>query len=228
MLAMAHLFFQRSQLLSFVSLINFMQIDRFRVTLISALTVGTIAVLIKSNFFPTPPKITQFEIPKGLALPNWTLKSSQILYAAQQTFQSGRQYQYRQGKDTIDIEIRHLVNTEGSIKDYLKVYKSVDLHSPDIRQNNGFYGIFTHQNRTYLSACVNPRGESTFSGTQFARNRNLQDIRLDRILPWLLGSESLRDDRCLWVELSVANGDRELLENVWFQLYPTLRNRFQQ
>ncbi|MCU0549615.1 MAG: cyanoexosortase A system-associated protein, partial [Leptolyngbya sp. Prado105] len=161
--------------------------------------------------------------------PNWKLQSSNRLYATQKTFESGRQYQYQQGKSTIDIEIRHLVNTEGNIKDYLQVYRSMTLQQPpDIRQKDGFYGIFTHQDRTYLSACVNSRGGSTFSGTQFARNRNLQDIRPDRIVPWLLGAESLRDQRCLWVELSVANRDREHLENVWFQLYPTLRNRFGQ
>lgn len=203
-----------------------MKTDRFKLIYVCALTVGTITVLIKAHFYPNQPAVTEFEIPKTLELSGWMLKSSSSIHENQRTFQSGRQYQYQQNQNTIDIEIQHLVNTDGDIKQYLQVYRSVTLtQSPTIQQKNGFYGLFNHQNRSYLSACINPKGESTFTGTQFARNRNLYDIRVDRIVPWLFSSASLRDQRCLWVQLSTT-GDRETLEKVWFAIYPTLRDRF--
>ncbi len=204
-----------------------MKLDRFRFAYVGMLTAGTIAVLIKAHLYPNQPAVASFEVPTALELPNWTLKSSRSINDNQRTFQSGRDYQYQQNQNTIEIEIRHLVNTDGDIKEYLQVYEAMRLtYSPIVQQKNGFYGLFTHQNRSYLSACINPKGESTFTGTQFARNRNLHDIRVDRIVSWLFSSASLRDQRCLWVQLSTKNGDRERLEKVWFDLYPTLRDRF--
>ncbi|MGG6265316.1 cyanoexosortase A system-associated protein [Leptolyngbya sp. AN03gr2] len=204
-----------------------MKNDRFKFIYVCVLTAGTIAVLIKAHFYPNKPTKTAFEIPQTLNLPNWSFKSSSAINDNQSNFQSGKTYQYQQNQNTIDIEIRHIVNTDGDVRDYLQVYQAIALTQAPITQNkNGFYGLFTHQNRTYLSTCINPKGESTFTGVQFARNRNLYDIRLDRIALWLFSSTSLRDERCLWVQLSTTNSDRELLEKVWLQIYPTLRDRF--
>lgn len=204
-----------------------MKNDRFKFIYVCVLTAGTIAVLIKAHFYPNKPATTAFEVPQSLELPDWTLKSSSVINDNQMTFQSGRNYEYQQKQTTIDIEVRHIVNTDADVRQYLQVYQSINLtQPPTVQHKNGFYGLFAYQNRSYLSACINPKGESTFTGIQFARNRNLYDIRLDRIVPWLFSAASLRDDRCLWVQLSTANGDRELLEKVWFKLYPTLRDRF--
>jgi cyanosortase A-associated protein len=209
-----------------------MQIDRFRVGLVSILTISTISVGLKTAFFPNQSSMTQFEIPQFLELSSSKIQSVSLSEKHQKTFQSGKRYQYQQKQTVIDIEIRHLVNTDGSVKEFLQVYQSMTLNqTPSIRRKEGigFYGLFTHQNRSYLSACINPRGESTFTGTQFGRNRNLYDIRLDRIIPWLFTASSLRDQRCLWIQLSTPEtSDRaySILENTWFELYPTLHDRF--
>jgi cyanosortase A-associated protein len=204
-----------------------MNLDRFRVSLISILTLSTVSVWAKTIIFPSQNGFTQFEIPALIELSNSKIQSV-VINENQKTFQSGRRYQ----QNAIDIEIRHLVNTGGDIEEYLRVYRSMSLtQAPTIRQREdiGFYGLFTEQNRSYLSACINPRGESTFTGTQFARNRNLYDIRVDRIIPWLFTSASLRDQRCLWVQISTPttfDRDYSTLEKTWFSLYPTLRDRF--
>ncbi|BAU14344.1 hypothetical protein LEP3755_48910 [Leptolyngbya sp. NIES-3755] len=204
-----------------------MKNDRFKFIYICVLTVGTIAVLIKAHFYPNKPTKTAFEIPQTLNLPNWSLQSSSAINENQSNFQSGKIYQYQQNQTAIDIEVRHIVNTDGDVRDYLQVYQSIALStSPTVRYKDGYYAIFTHQNRSYLSACINPKGESTFTGVQFARNRNLYDIRLDRIVPWIFSATSLRDERCLWVQLSTLNRDREGLEKTWFDLYPNLRKQF--
>ncbi|MBE9009394.1 cyanoexosortase A system-associated protein [Pseudanabaenaceae cyanobacterium LEGE 13415] len=204
-----------------------MKNDRFKFIYVCVLTASTIAVLIKAHFYPNKPIATVFEIPHTLELSNWSLKSSSVINDNQSTFQSGRDYQYQQNQHTIDIEIRHIVNTDGDVRDYLQVYQSIALtQSASIQNKNGFYGLFTHQNRIYLSACINPKGESTFTGVQFARNRNLFDIQPNRIALWLFSSTSLRDERCLWVQLSTTNRDRELLEKVWLDIYPSLQSHF--
>lgn len=207
-----------------------MKTDRFRVGLVSMLTISTISVGLKTTFFPNQSSTTQFEIPQFLELSGSKIQSVSLSEKHQKTFQSGGRYQYQQQQ--INIEIRHLVDTDGSVKEFLQVYQSIALNqNPSVRRKEGigFYGLFTHQNRSYLSACINPRGESTFTGTQFARNRNAHDIRFDRIIPWLFTASSLRDQRCLWVQLSTSEtSDRaySILENIWFELYPTLNDRF--
>ncbi|MBW4440846.1 MAG: cyanoexosortase A system-associated protein [Plectolyngbya sp. WJT66-NPBG17] len=207
-----------------------MNLDRFKFGLISVLILNTASICIKAIFCPNQSNSTalKFEIPHFIELSNSKIQSVAI-HENQKTFQSGRKYQYQQNKNKIDIEVLYLTNTSGDIKEYLQVYRSISLVQPPvIRQKAevGFYGLFKIENRSYLSACINPRGESTFTGTQFARNRNLYDIRADRIILWLFSSTSLRDQRCVWVQVSTANGDREMLEKIWFDIYPTLNYLF--
>ena len=38
--------------------------------------------------------------------------------------------------------------------------------------------------------------------SQFIHNRYTNDFTLSRVLPWVLGKEVLKDDRCVWAQLS--------------------------
>ena len=213
------------------------RLERLRIGLMIALLGCTVLVLSKTSLYPNQrlntPKIL---LPITLNLQGWQLEVSEPIQEQQPEFQSGQRYRYLKNGSGIDIEIRHIVNTKGNIKDYLKLYESMNLsHVPTIRQSEkfGFYGVFIEDNRSYLSACINPRGKSTFTGVQFAHNRNTLDMTPDRIFPWLLGQAELRDDRCLWVIFSMpTEGDPEStyheLEDLWFSLYPDLQIRFAQ
>jgi cyanosortase A-associated protein len=99
---------------------------------------------------------------------------------------------------------------------------------PQYQPGLGNYGVLVHNNRLYLTACINARGESTLTNQQFQQNRYSHDLQLGRILPWVLGQKSsLFDERCLWTLMSTplpANAEVDLpqvkaayqsLESAW-------------
>jgi cyanosortase A-associated protein len=212
------------------------QIERFRLGLIVVLFSSILIVLAKINLFPNQKTTVTFTLPSTVSLLGWQSRTSEPIHENYPNFQSGRKFQYHQNKTTIDAEMRHLINTDGDVKQYLERYRSMSLtQAPLMRYQTGvgFYGLVTDSDRAYLSACINPRGESTFTGIQFGRNRNTLDLQVDRILPWLLGVTELRDHRCLWVILSIpAEGNAEknyrVLEAAWFSLYTDLQAYFSQ
>lgn len=179
---------------------------------------------------------TPFVFPPAVPLPEWQTLPSQSLVA--QTTQdpnyiSGKRYQYTQKSLPLDIEMRYLVNTVGDVKDFLKTYTSISL-SPTLRQQEGvgFYGLFTYQGKAYLSSCINPYGGSTVTDNQFKQNRNTKDLQISRLLPWLLGQEDLKDERCLWTQLSIPlrysspEPTYQILEKAWFSWHQWWQPRF--
>jgi cyanosortase A-associated protein len=55
---------------------------------------------------------------------------------------------------------------------------------------------------------------------QFLKNQVTYDLQIGRLMPWLLGEETLRDRRCLWAHLSTPlNGTNpEFPTNFWNKL----------
>jgi cyanosortase A-associated protein len=72
----------------------------------------------------------------------------------------------------------------------------------------GHYGVLTHKDaktqtsRAYLSACINPQGESTATEQQFTHNLS-KGWQPSQVGSWILGQKSLIDRRCLWTLMSV-------------------------
>jgi cyanosortase A-associated protein len=209
--------------------------ERVRFGLIILLLAGIFGVLGKINLYPNQRNTNiTFILPKTLELPNWQFNASQPINKNHPQVENGKNYRYLQNGTAIDIEIHHVINTDGDVRGYLEDYKSLSLSQvPSVRQNEqtGFYGLFSEGTRSHLSACINPRGQSTFTGVQFARNRNTFDLKPERVFPWLLGQSELRDYRCLWVILSISHEGNltnayQLLENTWFALQPGLQLSF--
>ncbi|OKH37898.1 cyanoexosortase A system-associated protein [[Phormidium ambiguum] IAM M-71] len=206
--------------------------ERTRLIVLISIFSAVVGVLVKSILFPTPSKIaTSFYLPEIVPLDGWqSLPSFPLLDSSSI---SGRRYQYINNNLRLDIEMRYFVNTSGEVRNFIKSYESISA-SPQIKQKEGigFYGMFTHQDRAYLSACINPHGFSTFTARQFKQNRNLYDVQFNRLLPWLLGQENLKDERCLWTYLSipVKSSPPEVayqnLENIWFSWYKWWSPRF--
>ena len=91
----------------------------------------------------------------------------------------------------------------------------------------GYYILYNDKKNAYLTSCINPRGGSTVNSSQFMQNRYKHDINSQRILPWILGQDVFRDDRCIWIQLSIPL-DREVvtttytvLESIWDDNYAT-------
>ncbi len=212
-----------------------MTVQKFRIALLATTAIGIILVLIKSIVNPVSrnPQIAEFAFPETVPLPKWQLVATDAVnphlvkpptYISGE-FVSGKHYRYSRNGTTIDIEMRYFANTNGDLKSFI-THQTGQL-SPVLRQQDrGVYALFSHQEKAYLSACINPSGGSTVTSDRFNRNRLLYDPHWQRIVPWFLGEKGLQDRRCLWAHLSVAIADGDsidsayqTLETVWFSWY---------
>lgn len=118
----------------------------------------------------------------------------------------GQQYQYQQRGQTITAEVREELG-DGNVSRFLFVHTPIRTANATMQirfqPGIGYYGVLTHAGQAYLSACVNPRGNSTVTEPQFTQNHYQQDLDVGRLLPWILGQKSLVDGRCLWTLMSI-------------------------
>ncbi len=191
--------------------------------------------------------VTPFTFPSVVPLPGWQPLESRPLVSPiasssvdiHEADLTSRQYRYSsQNHQQMEIEMHYVAGTLGNFQGYLEGFSQIRWQSTlpqNLRHHEGvgFYSLFVHQGRSHLIACINPRGGSTVTNTQFLANRRTYDLQLQRIVPWLLGKESLLDRRCLWSHLSIplhkASVDtRPVLEKAWWSWYQWWRSRFPQ
>jgi len=208
-----------------------------RVSLLALTFGGVILVLGKSVFAPASEKKSTaqaFEFPTDVPLPSWQPLGSQSLMEP-----LGRNYQYRQGDLKLVIEMRYVESpfeNEALFREYNPSVLSPGELAPTIRQHKaiGAYSLSVDEQRAYLRACINPRADSAITYTQLIQNRYKADLRLGRLLPWLMDQESLLDNRCLWTHLSLSIKDSspeqayQTLENTWLPWYQWWHSRFSQ
>ena len=125
---------------------------------------------------------------------------------------AGNTYVYQRDRAsspvTLTVELRYLVETDPNVRNLLLKYGKPPATVPfpstiQHREETGFYSLYYTQGTAYLSSCINSRGESPVTEAQFNQNRYMYDLRLDRVLPVLLGRETLRDGRCLFTVMSI-------------------------
>ena len=212
-------------------------------TILLATTAIATAFTLVTSFVRTEAKslqIKDYAFPESVALSQWKLFFSQpvkphLVRSSEYIsgdFIAGKHYRYHQDKKLLDIEMRYFANTNGDLKSFI-TSQTEELSSVLKDSETGFYSVYTHKNKAYLSACINPHGISTVTSDRFNRNLMIHDTRLDNILPWLLGRSEFRDKRCLWAHLSMPL-DRNIpsketyktLETVWFDWHDWWRSHY--
>ncbi|WP_413201174.1 cyanoexosortase A system-associated protein [Nostoc piscinale] len=204
--------------------------------------IFSVGVLVagKSIFFPPIKEKTHtFAFPEEVPLAQWQTSVATPIKSSTETQQNPdllakKHYRYVKNDLSLDIEMRYLQNFYyADIGAYIQ--RNLGIKSSTlVRQQEGvgYYGLGIDKQKAYLSSCINPRGGSTFTHTQFRENRISQDISLNRVIPILLGEEALLDKRCLWVYLSIPlkNSSPEeayqTLEKAWFSWYQWWQPRF--
>lgn len=210
--------------------------NNLRISLLAITLSSALLILAKVILYPATSRYTvsAFTFPFVVPLAGWQLLPSVPISSQQEhpEYLSGRRYQYIQATVPLTIEMRYLNKTNGEVKNLLKSYTSIPL-SPKLhyQEGIGFYGTFIYQQKAYLSSCINPRGGSTVTQSQFNQNRHTYDVKINRLLPWLLGQAKLEDKRCLWTQLSIplkssSSEAYQTLETAWFTWYQWWYPRF--
>jgi cyanosortase A-associated protein len=167
----------------------------------------------------------------SVPIQGWDLIASEPVTSNEEA-KFGRRYQYQQGKTKLQAD-QFYMQSDGNVSRYLFVHTPIRTANATMKvkfqPGVGHYGLVAHGGKAYLSACVNPRGLSTVTESQFTQNRYASDLQISRIIPWLLGRESLIDYRCLWtlMSLPVKDGSQsgtaisdekayQALESAWF------------
>ncbi len=210
-----------------------------RIWLLAALFTGVLCVLAKLILFPNSSHlgVTPYNFPTTVPLPQWQLLDSTLLKITDDpNFVASRRYRYQQDRSALNIDMHYIIHSSGDVKDFIKKHISSEKITTPLlikqKQEVGFYTLFTHQEKAYLSSCINPRGGSTVTFDQYRQNRNTYDVQPGRILLWLLGLKELRDWRCLWsvlsipVETSTPEETYPILESAWFSWYAWWEPRF--
>ncbi len=217
--------------------------DSSRLPILVVLFLASATILVKAIATPKLPKdrlaspFLAATLNQSASLPGWQLTQTTPLKnlepdKADQVV--GRSYEYRQGAQTLRVDLRPQYG-DGGVARFLRIASEVKESSanlkPIYKPGVGHYGVLATTERLYLTACINSRGESTLTSQQFQKNRYSQDLQPGRILPWVLGQKSsFFDERCLWALMSVplpSNSERNpeqvqaayaTLESAWVPL----------
>ncbi|MEO0839054.1 MAG: cyanoexosortase A system-associated protein [Cyanobacteria bacterium J06632_19] len=204
------------------------------------LTFGSVLLVLgKVILIPPPekPKLSKFVFPDNVPLPQWQQSENHSLSKPQEKetqFISQKDYLYNRNNKYLDIEMRYLPLPGGDFMSLLRQHQAV-ASSPVVRQHEkiGFYVLgVDKQQQAYLSTCINPRGGTTVTFSQFNKNRYLYDLQPQRLVSWLFGKHELFDRRCLWTHMSLPIKDSspkatfQTLETAWLSWYQWWQSRF--
>lgn len=217
--------------------------QQFRACFLAVTLCGTLSVLGKSTFNPTP-AVQHTSIPAPFVfpevpLPGWQPLTSRPLTndVTHQKFLAGRLYRYQEKGLPLEIEMVYTIENSGNVMGFISKYTSIPLSAIASRTDRyqeavGYYMLFVYQKRAYLTSCINPRGGSTVTLPQFQHNRYSHDIEFSRLLNWLFTQENIRDLRCLWVHMSIPLNTNSpenaysTLEKAWLAWYQWWQPRF--
>lgn len=188
--------------------------------------------------------LAPFSFPESMPLAGWEPRGSELLHERQTNLirasnvvQAGRVYQYVRDGIPLDVEVRYVTRTAGAIGRLLAAQTSLPIEAyerGEIRRDEGigFSIQFAHGGRAHLDACIHSRGATTATQAQFVAAHRPQDLDRRGATQWLLGRESLREPRCLWVNLSTPADDEELpaayrrLQAAWKECHLAWQPRF--
>ena len=180
--------------------------------------IGVLGSTILNN--PTKSSLrapAAFDFPQNVPLPNLPMLASKPLMAhsfEDKMVATGMSYRYPHKPQPIDIEMRYItdgVANRPTMDAMLPTFRQIPatvLQPSTMKEQPGlgFYSLFVDRKTAYFGTCINPQGITTVTGDQFHANSNpnplANGIPLDRLMPWILGHQTLRDSRCLWTVLS--------------------------
>ncbi|MBE9040089.1 cyanoexosortase A system-associated protein [Oscillatoriales cyanobacterium LEGE 11467] len=208
---------------------------------IAIFELGLVSLLfVRILFDPALGQRKPLEFPPSVPLTNWESSQSERLkgiatsdneYEYGSTILGGMRYQYTRDRLPLDIDLRYVVDTKGEVDVFLRKHSSLASSTTPVslrlanQSGVGSYALLADGDRAYLSACINPRGNSTYTREEYRHNQDIYDAQLGRVPAWLFRREKWRDDRCLWTLMSMPLSEsdpeatQKILEQAWFEWY---------
>ncbi|MEM8640312.1 MAG: cyanoexosortase A system-associated protein [Cyanobacteria bacterium P01_G01_bin.54] len=217
---------------------------RWPILFVNVILLGTCVGWVALD--PKVGRLQVYEFPEQVALDSAQHQDSDRLKPVKKpeyegsSYPAGQHYQYRVAGRPLDVEIRYVIKTQGGVDKFTREHP----HFADAEEQNaevvaqlrfdretGHYALLNYNERTYLSACINPRGKTTASSEQYVQNQDLYDTVLGRTGTWLLGRERWRDNRCLWTLMYTPTGansqqSQARLEALWEEWAPYWQTNF--
>lgn len=187
----------------------------------TAISIGLVTVysFIDSDVGNRP--VSKFTFPEKIPLSSGKNIANETIEIAQSTesndvVHSANRYYYQEENTELDVAMYYLTDTRGDINSLLLKQTQISpkaLENQQIKQQgNNYYSVFSDRDRTYLSTCLHPTGESTVTQKQFSQSLNQRPLNLKLLKDWLLGKASIRDRRCLWIVISTPHNNLSFLE----------------
>lgn len=193
--------------------------------------VVALAVGMKTPLQPRP-AIATYTFPETIPLTGWQAVENYPLpspEAQKSTTLASQGYKYQRDGKTLTIEMRYLKATKGDVSQFMRWYDNIpgsvnaEVHQ---QPGKGSYILLSYQNQAYLSSCINPQGQSTATGSQYLQSKILSGINPKQFFGWLVGQDTIFDQRCLWSSLYLplkSSADLEethrLLKETWGSWY---------
>jgi cyanosortase A-associated protein len=106
-------------------------------------------------------------------------------------------------RSTFSLSATYFANTEGEVSRFGPPEQQAAMAvvaTPEVE-----YGHFQRRDekgdRVVSTACLSPNGAITATAERFARHRRLA-LTPGRWLAWVMGTQELRDWRCLWITIA--------------------------
>lgn len=203
----------------------------FKLAIVGSLSAITLLVMARSVVDSSWGKTVMPTLPETIKLPAWqqtAMKPVSIKHPEYDLKSQGNLYKFMTASNAeVTLEIFFYENPSGGMDQFFEIFspdekrKSALPNMTITKDINGFYGLYYTESHAKLSACINPRGNSTVTNEQFLANRRTFDLSPKRFLPVFFGLERLRDWRCLWVNFSVPreksdeNKSSQILVGAW-------------
>jgi cyanosortase A-associated protein len=221
------------------------QWEQVRSYLLAATLLGSLGVLGKLVLFPKNqmPDMPTYTFPTTVPLQKWRFVQSYPMTLQKETAPAlvtsvdaqtvaGQQYRYIQNGAPLTIEMRYFVDTYIHVPSILED-STLASRKPDYKVLNsatGEYARFEEFGKVHQSACVTQYGGTSVSDRQLRQRQNTLPVLSKRFFPWFLGQASLRDLRCVWVNMAIEtralNANSQLLDQTWSEWVQWWQNHY--
>lgn len=206
-----------------------------RTVLLGVILLSVVTALLRLILFPPSERKMSYSFPDQVPLAGWSVLDGMVREVAPESSVviAQRSYRYGQHDLRLDVRVIYLADSDGNLRANLpEGIVKAPVFTTRKNREAGSFSLWSSESHLFLSAFISPQGSSTVTETQFRSLRYRHDITPGRLLRWLIGRASLRDNRCMLVHMALplnANSSEaaaSALEDAWASWFDWWQPRF--